>query len=277
MAKGPDEMDHQLPCVLRARSDAAPSAMPYTAEDRLLVLGDGDFSFSAAVGLTLRHAPLLTASSYDSLAALTQKYVGKEGGGDALAATAVLENLADLRRRKATVLYSVDATDLESSLSDGQLFDFILFNFPHSGTDENLEESIKENTKLLRDFFGSASRHLAPGGELHVTLMDRYPYTAWNVAVQAETGTPGLLQHCGHMPFVSTLYPGYMHVATTKKDRKHGIKLERCSTHVWRLAESDDGDDGSAKVPSDTEVASEEAPKRNKDKKRKRETESDSD
>jgi hypothetical protein len=68
-----------------------------------------------------------------------------------------------------------------------------------------------------------------------------------------------------------------MHVATTKKDRKHGIKLERCSTHVWRLAESGDGDECSAKVPSDMEVASEEAPKRNKDKKRKRETESDSD
>jgi hypothetical protein len=52
---------------------------------------------------------------------------------------------------------------------------------------ECLEESIKENMGLLRDFFASASSLLAPGGEVHVTLMDRYTKNKSEIREKHET------------------------------------------------------------------------------------------
>lgn len=65
---------------------------------------------------------------------------------------------------------------------------------------------------MLRAFLAAARRVLAPGGEAHVTLVHRYPYTAWRKA-WAE-GVPGLA-YLGCAPFDFAAFEGYRHQATT--------------------------------------------------------------
>lgn len=43
-----------VPCLLRARLQSAPKAVPYTKDDKILVVGDGDFSWSRAVAVSFQ-------------------------------------------------------------------------------------------------------------------------------------------------------------------------------------------------------------------------------
>lgn len=126
----------------------------YGIDQRILVLGDGDFSFSRGL---LSHlggdGSNVTCTSYDSATEVVSKYPGAK---DILRAVA---------KTGARVRHGVDARKLESHFGFEDVFDRIVFNFPHSG-----QQRVHINRALLRDFFASAKEQLAPGGHIHVTL-----------------------------------------------------------------------------------------------------------
>ena len=89
------------------------------------------------------------------------------------------------------------------------------------------------NAALLRGFLAAARPLLAGGGEVHATLVNRYPYTAWLHGLDAERSDKGALRggasragaadaagveglrYLGSAPFDFERYPGYRHQAAT--------------------------------------------------------------
>jgi hypothetical protein len=71
------------------------------------------------------------------------------------------------------VQHEIDATALETEDTLGGPFDFVVFNYPHVGSDEGLQHSIQENQALLRQFLEGVPALLSDKGEVHVTLLNR--------------------------------------------------------------------------------------------------------
>ncbi|NXN95523.1 FDXA1 protein, partial [Rhinopomastus cyanomelas] len=119
---------------------------------RLLLLGEGNFSFAAA--LCGAAGTRIVATCYES------EEVASGRGGAA-------ENLARLREGGAEVLFSVDCGKLKDYfLPEKREFDCIYFNFPHCGR----KAGVVKNRELLARFFHSAAEVLAEEGEVHVAL-----------------------------------------------------------------------------------------------------------
>ncbi len=95
--------------------------MSFSSTDRILVVGDGDFSFSRGLVTHLGSGDNLVLTSFDTAKQLAEKYPHAKA------------NVEHARKHGATVLHGVDATNLDAAFPD-ESFDCIVFNFPHSGT-----------------------------------------------------------------------------------------------------------------------------------------------
>ena len=102
---------------------------------RLLTIGDGNFSFSSCLAKILmreisNNDYTLHATSFDSLNELSIKYPES---------ISIINELHSFEFVK--VLHSVDATNLVKCLPEQSIFDCIIFNFPHLGTENCLQHS----------------------------------------------------------------------------------------------------------------------------------------
>ena len=92
-----------------------------------------------------------------------------------------------LASMKTNVRFSFDATKIH--LDQGaisQKFDFVIFNFPHTGVGEGTAEGVQSNQILLENFFLSALQVLNEKGEIHVTLRTSTFYRSWEIEKQAK-------------------------------------------------------------------------------------------
>ncbi|KAM6115622.1 ferredoxin-fold anticodon-binding domain-containing protein 1 [Phoenicopterus ruber ruber] len=119
---------------------------------RVLLLGEGNFSFAASLcGAAGTH---VVATCYES-----EEEVSGRGRG--------AESIRRLRERGAEVLFSVDCTKLKDYfLPEKREFDCIYFNFPHCGR----KAGVVKNRELLAHFFHSSAEVLTEEGEVHVAL-----------------------------------------------------------------------------------------------------------
>ncbi|KAK3670480.1 hypothetical protein LTR78_009584 [Recurvomyces mirabilis] len=160
--------------------------IPFHAEDRILLIGEGDFSFAKSI---VEHHGCyeVTATCFDSPEVLFSKYDPQ-----------AKQHVQYLEDESQTVLYNVDATKLDQNkqLRNGSQYDAILFNFPH---------------ELLVKFFKSTSSLLAEGGKIVVTLFEGEPYSLWNVRDLARHAE---LEVQRTFKFVAEAYPGYSHART---------------------------------------------------------------
>ena len=152
--------------------------LPLQPGSRLLVLGDGDLSFSAALARHDRNSSAggprahITATSLDNEEQLLQKYQGAEA------------NLDELRADPGvTVLHGVDATQLRR-FTDEFCFDKIVWNFPYPT--ERVIHGSAEGQLLMAGFFGCAGQVLQPGGELRITMAPRQGGSTHEVAATAR-------------------------------------------------------------------------------------------
>ena len=182
----------------------------------ILVLGDGDFSFSCALIKHRKCADGLTCTSIDSEDILHDKYPNSAPS-----------NIQQLKSLGATVLHGVDATRPETLLqamsehlsSQATLkFDRVIFNFPHIGKQET-----HLNRNLLRDFLSTSSTLLTTGGQVHITLKLSPPYDRWNVEELAQ-GTGMVLGD--ELSFDFSVFPGFSH-QTTKAGAKGLFKSSK--------------------------------------------------
>ncbi|KAH9948188.1 hypothetical protein B0H21DRAFT_778015 [Amylocystis lapponica] len=145
----------------KGKGKAVPSrpTIPFKPTDRILLIGEGNFSFAYAL---IMHPPAsleflpsesITATAYDTEEECYAKYPD------------ATDIVATLRNKGVEVLFEVDATKLERcSALKGRRWDRIVWNFPHAGkgiTDQ--DRNILANQMLILEFFRSAAGFLSSG------------------------------------------------------------------------------------------------------------------
>lgn len=179
--------------------------IPFSPEDRILLVGDGDLSFSASL-VEHHYCADVTATVLEkTLEELMDKYPQAP------------ENIAKIEAEDSKVLFNVDATTMRPFLDkkgkDGVgIMDRIIFNFPHvGGKSTDVNRQVRYNQELLVAFFKQAVFSLAPGGSIVVTLFEGEPYTLWNIRDLARHSG---LQVERSFRFQAGAYPGYHHART---------------------------------------------------------------
>ncbi|NP_001093489.1 ferredoxin-fold anticodon-binding domain-containing protein 1 [Danio rerio] len=189
----------------------------------VLLVGEGNFSFSAALSETGGDDVGVTATCFQS----ENETYRQEG---------VALNVQRLRERGSVVLFEVDCTCLkEHEALQDHLFDCVIFNFPHCGR----KSGVKKNRVLLMKFFLSAVAVLKDNGEVHVTLCNgqggtpcdspmREWHNSWQVvAMAAEAGL--ILREI--RPFECEMYQGYRCTGYRSQDK--GFHVEGALTHIF--------------------------------------------
>ncbi|KAJ3101389.1 hypothetical protein HDU97_001376 [Phlyctochytrium planicorne] len=120
-------------------------------QDRILLVGEGDFSFTEALSTSLGY-PLensgqgcIVATSYDAQHELSKLH------------PTAPERLQKLKSKGVKLLHRIDATKMstDSRLSNLAPFSRVVFNFPHVGGGSS-QEDVKVNREMLKGFFGQA-------------------------------------------------------------------------------------------------------------------------
>ncbi|KAI9027877.1 hypothetical protein DFJ74DRAFT_703938 [Hyaloraphidium curvatum] len=221
---------------------AAPQTSGLLADyvgDTLLLVGEGDFSFAAAVLQAFssptfrppgRAAPRLIATTLDSLAEATAKY----GGG-------VTKRVSALQKAGHVVICECDATELSSrpelEAVSGSMA--IVFNFPHVSGASSQTEDIRHNRELLRAFFREARALLGKDGRetgrVVVALRNTPFYESWDLVGLANRAKLVLAKPREQFQGDSWLTLGYSPVRTNPAVRE-APSLQDAHNYVFRLA-----------------------------------------
>ncbi|XP_036049056.1 ferredoxin-fold anticodon-binding domain-containing protein 1 [Onychomys torridus] len=190
---------------------------------RLLLVGEGNFSFTASLINTLDPGVSITATCLQHPADLVEDPVTQE-------------NLQRLRERGIEVCFGVDCTQLAHALqAHDRDFDGIYFNFPHCGR----KAGVAKNRELLAKFFQSCADVLAKEGEVHVALCrgqggtpadkpQREWHNSWQVVAMAALG--GFILSDVY-PFNCEAVPGYK--CTGYRSQAKSFHVEGALNHVF--------------------------------------------
>ncbi|WOL19435.1 heavy metal-associated isoprenylated plant protein 41 [Canna indica] len=197
----------------------------YSSLHQILLVGEGDFSFSLALANAFGSASNIVATSLDSYDALLRKYHKAK------------LNLESLSKLGATTLHGVNAktmklhTDLKM-----RRFDRIIFNFPHAGFrgKEAHMHVINLHQSLVMGFFKNACHMLRPYGEVHVSHKTGDPFRKWNLEELASKCSL-LLVECAD--FRKEDYPGYCNKRGEGTRCDMPFHLGECATYKFRLGE----------------------------------------
>ncbi|XP_074303452.1 uncharacterized protein At4g26485-like [Silene latifolia] len=195
----------------------------YSSNHQILIVGDGDFSFSLSLANSFRSASNITATSLDSYETLTKKYKN------------AISNVMALVRLGASVINGVDATKMKLHPHlTLRRFDRIVYNFPHAGFygKEDDLHVIEMHKELVRGFFHNASGMLLPGGEIHVSHKTSAPFCNWNLEELANHNSLRLSE-C--VPFRIEDYPGYNNKRGDSERSDEPFPLGECSTFKFTL------------------------------------------
>ncbi|KAF2962906.1 hypothetical protein GQX73_g10664 [Xylaria multiplex] len=194
--------------------------IPFSPEDKILLVGDGDLSFAASL-VEHHYCADVTATVFEkNREELLEKYPQASN------------NIATIEAEEGCqVLFGVDATKMApftnksgrgktSGSVDANahptkasgIMDRIIFNFPHvGGKSTDVNRQVRYNQELLVSFFQRAIPSLTPRGSIIVTLFEGEPYTLWNIRDLARHSS---LQVERSFRFQASAYPGYHHART---------------------------------------------------------------
>ncbi|XP_070699782.1 ferredoxin-fold anticodon-binding domain-containing protein 1 [Pempheris klunzingeri] len=195
-----------------------------SASRSILLVGEGNFSFSASVSRI--HCETETSITATCL----------QHQEEALRQEGAATNIQIIKDSGGTVLFGVDCTKLgECSSLQGCAFDRVVFNFPHRGR----KSGVKKNRELLKNFFLSCVQVLAEDGEVHVSLCNgqggtpvdqpkREWHNSWQVAAMAAEAQ---LILSDVQPFESDKYQSYKCTGYRSQDK--GFHVEKALLHVF--------------------------------------------
>jgi hypothetical protein len=124
----------------------------------VLLCGDADFSYAAALVSHLDSTVEVTATAYEDETDLLARYPY---------AAATLEKLSAAGTR---LCFGVDARSLRRHFPT-DTWDRVVFNLPQSPPQLKARNQIQRHRALLRDFCESATSVLSPNGQIWVTLL----------------------------------------------------------------------------------------------------------
>jgi len=150
---------------VQARSNTKDSVLEqglYSPSSKILVVGDGNLSFSLSLARALfadkSSTGHLVATTYLSLRELKESYGYKE----------IEATISEIdSHQNCSVFHDIDATDLEDAefWETTKDFDVVIFNFPCIPADDTAKdgqlEEIEDNRKLVSGFFESIKTVLA--------------------------------------------------------------------------------------------------------------------
>ncbi|KAE8677254.1 putative Late embryoproteinsis abundant hydroxyproline-rich glycoprotein family [Hibiscus syriacus] len=169
----------------------------YSSSQRMLLVGEGDFSFSVCLARAFGSATNMVATSLDSRGFLLRNY------------KKAMANIYELRTRGCMVLHGIDATEMANHCYLGAIkFDRIIYNFPHAGfcSDVPSESQKRRHQLLVSCFFKNAKEMINESGEIHVTHKSNGFFLEWNLRGLAAAVGLRLIQE---VPFKLTDFPGY--------------------------------------------------------------------
>lgn len=166
---------------------------PYTSSQKILLVGEGDFSFSASLAKSFSSATNVVATSLDSREFLSKNY------------KRALRNISKLIERGGTVLHGVDCTKMEDMFRS-MIFDRIIYNFPHTGLFDRDETQLHGHRTLVRLFLANAKNLIKKDGEIHITHKSKGFFLQWDIK---SLGSDEGLLLLEEVPFNHKHYPGY--------------------------------------------------------------------
>ncbi|XP_062014551.1 uncharacterized protein At4g26485-like [Rosa rugosa] len=153
----------------------------YSRSQKILLVGEGDFSFALCLARAFGSADNMVATSLDSKGSLMMNY------------SKAMTNLLELEGRECKIFHEVDARVMRYHPNLFFMrFDRIIYNFPHAGYMDGSSSSERNATQiwfhknLVRRFFISAREMLTTDGEIHVTHKTTYPFSEWKLVKIAE-------------------------------------------------------------------------------------------
>ncbi|KAH6808306.1 hypothetical protein C2S51_029414 [Perilla frutescens var. frutescens] len=195
----------------------------YSSSHNILLVGEGDFSFSLCLGMSFGCATNIVATTLDSYDGLINKYKYAKA------------NVATLRVLGASVLHGVDATQM-STLPDLRCKKFhrIIYNFPHAGFygKEDNPILIMMHRNLVRGFLQNASSMLCEDGEIHVNHKTKTPFDRWRIE---DLGSECSLVCIAQDDFRIQDYPGYNNKRGSSSRADEPFPLGACKTYRFRL------------------------------------------
>ncbi|BAT88450.1 hypothetical protein VIGAN_05194800 [Vigna angularis var. angularis] len=144
----------------------------YSSHHQILLVGEGDFSFSLSLAKSFGSAANIVASSLNPYDNVTKMYKQAKS------------NLEELHKLGAFLLHGVDATKMKLHPDlKMRRFDRVIFNFPHAGFHgrEDSSSMIEMHKALVHGFFNNASRMLRANGEIHISHKTTEPFSYWDI------------------------------------------------------------------------------------------------
>ncbi|XP_051128270.1 heavy metal-associated isoprenylated plant protein 41-like [Andrographis paniculata] len=194
----------------------------YSSIHDILLVGEGDFSFSLCLAIAFATATNIVTTSLDTYDDLLRKYPYAS------------ENLAMLGALGASLMHGVDATKMSNlDCLRWKRFHRIIFNFPHAGFlgKEDSPDLIKKHRELVRGFLMNASRMLWPNGEIHINHKITLPFSHWKIEDLAPECS---LTFIGADMFRIKDYPGYENKRGSGLRPNDQFRLGECRTFKFK-------------------------------------------
>ncbi|KAF3938637.1 hypothetical protein ABW19_dt0203814 [Dactylella cylindrospora] len=244
--------------------------VPFEPTDDILLVGEGDFSFTHSI-ITSSHiasSTTLTTSTNESESVTYEKYPQTEAIIAEIKSSAQEEESEDGQdedtweegdgdgghRGKRSkpghkVFFNVDVTKKYPKGIRNRRFDAVIFNFPHTGgLTSDFDRQIRANQELLLSFLTNTKPILKPTGTIVITLFDGLPYSRWNLRELAKSIG---LQSRRSFKFDVGLYPGYKHARTIgNRDREGDWKGEERSARTYVFEVARGGSSSNRKAPN---------------------------
>ncbi|KAG7595309.1 BolA-like superfamily [Arabidopsis thaliana x Arabidopsis arenosa] len=226
----------------------------YSSKHQILLVGEGDFSFSCSLATCFGSASNIYASSLDSY---DYKPVNKgysfmfdflsccisfmviEADDVVRKYKKARSNLETLKRLGAFLLHGVDATKL---LLHPDLhyrrFDRVIFNFPHTGFHGKESDPCQIHCcnfgNFLKDLLHVLCLHMVRAdGEVHVSHKNKAPFCHWNLEELASRCFLVLIQR---VAFEKRNYPGYENKRGDGSRCDQPFLLGECSTFKFKFS-----------------------------------------
>lgn len=197
----------------QARQSGAKGLVPFSADESVLLVGEGDFTFALSiVKQNLVRPERLLATSFDSKEELIAKYPGVE------------TTLAALEEEGVAVRHDIDATNLPATLktiptkkklhvklfNTNMKLDCIMFNFPHTGRGmKDMDRNVRDHQKLVAAYFKSCKEMFriinnttnndfggysseknfigSTDAKIVVSIFEGEPYNSWKIKMLARS------------------------------------------------------------------------------------------
>ncbi|KAG5053403.1 hypothetical protein AAZV13_02G253300 [Glycine max] len=197
----------------------------YSSHHKILLVGEGDFSFSLSLANAFGSASNMVATSLDSKVTVIGKY------------SRASTNLNELENLGCTIVHEVDVHTMNKHpLLQRKYFDRIVFNFPHAGFVYREHDScqIELHKHVVLGFLKSARQMVSQDGEIHVTHKNAHPFNNWKVVKLAEELAKLVLVE--RVPFYLFEYPGYINKRGSGHRCDQSFPVGDCSTFKFSKA-----------------------------------------